>query len=90
MIRGEKGNPKTGKAYCDAWDGAIERVEKFDASIKNIRAKALTDAKPASYAIEELRIAGAHTDTATTKPYIKSPEVPRLNAVPPLPMPKSA
>ncbi|KVO11767.1 tyrosine-type recombinase/integrase [Burkholderia ubonensis] len=97
VIRDKKGNPKTDQACRDAWDGAIERVAKFDTSIagkpytiKDIRAKALTDAKRAGYAIEELRVAGAHTDTATTETYIKSREVPRSNVILHLPTPKSA
>ncbi|WP_322055679.1 tyrosine-type recombinase/integrase [Burkholderia cenocepacia] len=97
VIRDRKGNPKTDQACRDAWDGAIERVEKFDASIKgkpytikDIRAKAMTDAKRAGYAIEELRVAGAHTDTSTTETYIKSREVPRSNVVLHLPTLKSA
>lgn len=97
VIRDKKGNPKTDQACRDAWDGAIKRVEKFDPSIKgkpytikDIRAKALTDAKKAGYAIEELRVAGAHTDTSTTETYIKSREVPRANVVLHLPVQKSA
>ncbi|MCW3543475.1 tyrosine-type recombinase/integrase [Burkholderia cenocepacia] len=97
VIRDKKGNPKTDQACRDAWDGAVERAAKSDRSIegkpytiKDIRAKALTDAKRAGYAIEELRVAGAHTDTSTTETYIKSREVPRSNVVLHLPARKSA
>ncbi|HGL4260234.1 tyrosine-type recombinase/integrase [Burkholderia dolosa] len=97
VIRDKKGNPKTDQACRDAWDGAVKRAAKSDPSIeckpytiKDIRAKALTDAKRAGYAIEELRVAGAHTDTSTTETYIKSREVPRSNVVLHLPARKSA
>lgn len=97
VIRDRKGKPKTDQSCRDAWDGAIDRVAKLDPSIagkpytiKDIRAKALTDAKRAGYAIEDLRVAGAHTDTATTETYLKAREVPRSKVVLHLPMPKSA
>ncbi|KVX62436.1 integrase [Burkholderia stagnalis] len=97
VIRDKKGNPKTDQACRDAWDGAIERVAKFDSSIagkpytiKDIRAKALTDAKRAGYDIEFLRIAAAHTDTSTTETYFKDRETPVSKVIMHLPTPKSA
>lgn len=36
----------------------------------------MTDAKSAGYDIDELQVAGAHADHATTKDYIKQREVP--------------
>lgn len=44
--------------------------------MKDIRAKALTDAKRAGYDIEALQVAGAHADRATTEGYIKQRDVP--------------
>ena len=45
-------------------------------TIKDIRAKALTDAKKAGYDIDALQVAGAHADRATTVGYIKQRDVP--------------
>ena len=44
--------------------------------IKDIRAKAMTDAKRSGYDLEALQVAGTHTDRSTTEGYIKSREVP--------------
>jgi hypothetical protein len=44
--------------------------------VKDIRAKALTDAERAGYDIEALKIAAAHSDTKTTQIYLKQREVP--------------
>jgi hypothetical protein len=45
-------------------------------TVKDIRAKALTDAKKAGYDIDALQVAGAHAVRATTAAYIKQREVP--------------
>ncbi len=72
------GKPKTAAACRDAWRDALVRakLEGKDYTVKDIRAKALTDAKKAGYDIEALQVAGAHTDRATTEGYIKQREVP--------------
>jgi hypothetical protein len=44
--------------------------------VKDIRAKALMDAKRAGYDIEALQVAGAHADRSTTEVYLKQREVP--------------
>jgi len=44
--------------------------------VKDIRARALTDAKKAGYHIDELQVAGAHADRATTEGYMKQRVVP--------------
>jgi len=48
----------------------------MDYMVKNIRAKALTDAKKAGCHIDELQVAGAHADRSTTEDYIKQRVVP--------------
>jgi integrase len=92
VIRDRRGNPKTDQSVRDAWEGAMERAELGDKpyTIKDIRAKALTDAKRAGYDIDALQVAGAHTDRSTTEGYIKSREVPISTVVLHLPDKKSA
>ncbi len=72
------GNPKTAAACRDAWRDAMRRagLKDVDYTVKDIRAKVMTDAKRAGYDIEALQIAGAHADRATTEGYIKQREVP--------------
>lgn len=78
VIVNRLGKPKTDAACRDAWRDAIDRAKigNPDYVVKDIRAKALTDAKKAGYDIEALQVAGAHTDRATTEGYIKQREVP--------------
>jgi len=78
VVVGSNGKAKTDAACRDAWRGALARakLEKMDYVVKDIRAKALTDAKKAGYHIDALQVAGAHADRATTEGYIKQREVP--------------
>lgn len=57
-------------------------------TIKDIRAKAMTDAKAQGYDMDALMIAAAHTDIATTKVYMKDRKTPLSNIH--LRLPKSA
>lgn len=59
-----------------AWDRACERAGIAGFTLRDIRAKALTDAKRAGYDIAALMVAGAHTDAKTTEIYIKQRETP--------------
>jgi integrase len=83
VIRDRRGNPKTDQACRDAWEGAMARAGLSDKpyTIKDIRAKAMTDAKRAGYDLDALQVAGAHTDRSTTQGYIKSREVPLSTVV---------
>lgn len=78
VVTDQEGKPKTPAACRDAWRDAMRRagLEGVDYTVKDIRAKAMTDAKRAGYDIEALQIAGAHADRATTEGYIKQREVP--------------
>ncbi|ESH90737.1 hypothetical protein B551_0222460 [Cupriavidus sp. HPC(L)] len=51
-------------------------LAKKDYTIKDIRAKAMTDASKAGYDLDELQVAGAHAEGSTTQGYIKQREVP--------------
>lgn len=71
----------TGAAYGatgvrSAWDRACERVGIDGFTLRDIRAKALTDAKRAGYDIDDLMVASAHTNAKTTEIYIKQRETP--------------
>lgn len=92
VIRDKHGAAKTDQACRDAWEGAMARANLADKpyTIKDIRAKALTDAKRAGYTLDDLQVAGAHTDRATTAEYIKSRETPQSIVRLSLPTKKSA
>ena len=92
VIRDRKGKPRTAAACREAWLGAKERAGLADKpyTIKDIRAKAMTDAKRAGYDIDALQVAGAHTDRSTTAGYIKSRDVPVSTVLLHLPVKKSA
>lgn len=61
-----------------AWTRAVERAglagEGY--TVKDIRAKALTDAMRAGHSIEDLKVMAAHADSRTTQIYVKRREVP--------------
>jgi integrase len=69
---------RTGRSWSDTaalevWRKACNRagLQKYRYTIKDIRAKAITDAADGGYTIEQLRIAAVHTKTATTQIYFK-------------------
>lgn len=78
IIRDKDGEPKTAKAVRDAWNDAKRRAGLADKpyTVKDILAKAMTDAEKAGYSKEELRIARAHTSVETTEIYLKDKQVP--------------
>jgi integrase len=78
VVVDRKGRPKSAAACRDAWRDAMARAGLADKgyTIKDIRAKAMTDAKNAGYDIDALQVAGAHADRATTQDYIKQRDVP--------------
>ncbi len=76
VIRTRHGHPYTSHGIGSAWKRACVRAGIEDVTLKDIRAKALTDAKRLGYSIEQLRVGAAHTDTQTTHHYIKQREIP--------------
>jgi integrase len=78
VIHALDGKPYGATAVRSAWDRACERaaLTAENYTVKDIRAKALTDAERAGYDIEALKIAAAHSDTKTTQIYLKQREVP--------------
>lgn len=74
---------KNGDAYGatgvrSAWDRAVERagLSEMGYTVKDIRAKALTDAKKAGYDLKALMEAAAHSNPGMTERYIKQRTVP--------------
>ncbi|WP_408120649.1 tyrosine-type recombinase/integrase [Caballeronia grimmiae] len=90
VIHNRKGEPYASTAFLAAWDRAMKRIGLGDQpyTIKDIRAKALTDAKRAGYDIKELMVAAAHTREQTTHIYVKQRDIPVSHVH--LQMPKSA
>lgn len=86
---------RAGKGWHDGsalkvWREACNRagLQQYRYTIKDIRAKALSDAKRAGYDIDEIMVAAAHADKATTEIYFKERNVPLSNVR--LAIPKSA
>lgn len=71
VIHSSDRKPYTPSGLRTAWTRACERAGVTNATLKDLRAKAMTDAKKAGYTIEQLKVAAAHTDGAMTEDYIK-------------------
>lgn len=78
VIHSIDGQPYAANALLTAWKRAARRAKLEDAgyTVKDIRAKALTDAERAGYSIEQLQVAAAHADPRTTEIYVKARSVP--------------
>lgn len=92
VIHALDGKPYGATAVRSAWDRACERAGLTDAdyTVKDIRAKAATDAKRAGYDLDEIMAALAHTDAKTTEIYLKQRDVPLANLRLAVPVAKSA
>jgi len=75
VIHSLDGKPYATRGVGTAWVRACERAGIVNATLKDLRAKALTDAKKAGYTMEQLSVAAAHTDAGMTETYIKRREV---------------
>jgi integrase len=76
VIHTEHGQPYTAHGIGSLFERACDRAGIEGVTLKDIRAKAATDAKRQGYSIEQLKTAMAHTDAATTRDYVRSREVP--------------
>jgi integrase len=78
IIRDKEGKPKTDAAVRDCWNDAKRRAGLADKryTVKDILAKAMTDAEKQGYTKEQLRIARAHTSVETTEIYLKDKQIP--------------
>ncbi|MCP3709774.1 tyrosine-type recombinase/integrase [Paraburkholderia sp. CNPSo 3274] len=90
VIHKRNGSAWTASGALKAWREACNRanLQEFGYTIKDIRAKALTDARRAGYDVDALQVAAAHADKATTEIYFKDRDVPVSNVR--LAIPKSA
>ena len=85
VIHAINGKPYGTRGVGTAWVRACERAGIENATLKDLRAKALTDAKKAGYTMEQLSVAAAHTDVQMTDTYIKRREVANSDVVMTLP-----
>jgi integrase len=78
VIHTQKGKRYAANTVLKAWKVAAKRAKLLELgyTIKDIRAKALTDGVRDGYSIEALQVAGAHTTKEMTEDYIKQRNVP--------------
>lgn len=83
VIHDETGTPRVTKDVRDAWIKACAKAKltSYGYTVKDIRAKALTDADKKGYSLQELSVAAVHTSTQTTAIYLKRKKVPVSNIV---------
>lgn len=90
VVHTRKGKMYAANTILKAWKTAAKRanLSHFGYTVKDIRAKALTDGERAGYDVKALQIAAAHTDEKMTETYIKKRNVPVADLR--LRLPKSA
>lgn len=88
VIHTERGQPYTAHGIGSIFERACERAGVEGVTLKDIRAKAATDAKKAGYEERQLQTALAHTDPGTTRVYLRSREIPVSEVVLRLPQSK--
>ncbi|MBR8151049.1 tyrosine-type recombinase/integrase [Burkholderia vietnamiensis] len=90
VIHTRKGKRYAANTVLKAWKTAADRagLTEFRYTVKDIRAKALTDGERAGYDVKTLQIAAAHTDEKMTETYLKQRNVPVADVR--LHVPKSA
>lgn len=76
VIATEHGQPYTSHGIGSLFKRACKRKGIDGVTLKDIRAKAATDAAKAGFTEDQLQVALAHTDASTTRKYIRSREVP--------------
>lgn len=83
-----KGQPLTASALKTAWRRARERAGIKDAWFRDLRPKALSDAKRQGPSLEKVRDAAGHASVTTTEGYMRGFEVKEANLGLTLPKPK--
>lgn len=71
VIKTRRGQPYTTFGLSSIWQRACVRAKVKKATSRDIRAKALTDAKKAGYSMQELQIGAGHANASTTQIYMK-------------------
>ena len=77
VIHTSNGKPYTASGLGTAWKRAAKRAGIQGVTLKDLRAKAATDAKKAGYSQGQIQVGLAHTDAAMTAHYLRGREVPR-------------
>ncbi|MBE5528420.1 hypothetical protein A9J41_13000 [Laribacter hongkongensis] len=90
VICNSSGQPYTAHGIGTAWTRACERAGVEDATLKDLRAKAMTDAKAIGYTLTQISVGGGHTDESMTDGYIKRRETPVSEVRLKLPTPDDA
>jgi integrase len=85
VIHTEHGQPYTSHGIGSLFKRACKRAGIKGITLKDIRAKAATDAKSAGYSEDEVKVALAHTDAATTRDYIRQRDTPVSSVILKLP-----
>lgn len=88
LIHTQHGQPYTAHGISSAFERAAERASITGVTLKDIRAKAATDAARQGYTDEQIKTALAHADTSTTRGYIRTRTVPVSEVI--LSLPKGA
>ncbi|WP_197325508.1 hypothetical protein [Ralstonia solanacearum] len=78
VIHTALGQPYTANGILSAFKRAKKRagLDALPYNVKDVHAKALTDAANAGYDMEKLRVAAVHTDIKQTEDYVKRRSVP--------------
>jgi integrase len=76
VIHTEHGQPYTAHGIGSLFDRACDRAKVEGVTLRDIRAKAATDASKGGYTDEQIMTALAHTDVSTTRKYIRSRNTP--------------
>jgi integrase len=71
VIHGEHGEPYTANGIAKLFKVACARLQIKNVTLRDIRAKAATDASTEGYTEAQLQVGLAHTDAATTRGYLK-------------------
>lgn len=85
LIHTQDGQPYAAHGIGTAFRRACERAKISGVTLKDIRAKAATDATSQGYTEQQLQTALAHTDAGTTRKYIRTRETPVSEVVMRLP-----
>ena len=76
VIYTQRSKPYTSSGIRSAWIKACNRVNIENVTLKDLRAKAITDASKLGYALDQISITAAHTKPQTTLSYIKVKDTP--------------
>lgn len=76
VISNEQGQPYTTHGIATLFIRACKRAKIEGITLKDIRSKASTDAIKLGYTMEQLQVSLAHTDSATTRGYVKNKVAP--------------